>query len=134
MRTQVLQQQTTGVPWLERYSDEGPAPQQTLLQSFPFSIGRNDSADLTIDSTQVSREHAVVSQHGKKYFIRDLGSGPENPTVVSVGHNNERRLFALGTPSNHIALDIAHHALRRSENSLNLLCILGDIDLFPRHA
>ena len=81
MRTQVLQQPTIGVPWLERYGDEGAAPKQTPLQSFPFSIGRNDSADLTIDSTRVSREHALISQHGKKYFIRDLGS--TNGTFVN---------------------------------------------------
>src|SRR5689334_16783023 len=81
MRTQVLQQPSVGVPWLERYSDQDAAPEQTQLQSFPFSIGRNDSADLTIDSTQVSREHAVISQHGKKYFIRDLGS--TNGTFVN---------------------------------------------------
>ena len=38
-------------------------------------------ADLQIDSNQVSREHAVITRHGKKFRVRDLGS--TNGTFVN---------------------------------------------------
>jgi len=73
MRTQVMQEFAIGTPWLE-HEPNGGGVEKTLLQSFPFTIGRNDLADLQIDSNQVSREHAVITRHGRKYRVRDLGS------------------------------------------------------------
>lgn len=62
-----------GTPWLECDPRNGPV-EKTPLESFPFNIGRSDLADLCIDSYQVSRDHAVITRRGKKYFIRDLES------------------------------------------------------------
>src|SRR5262245_42496842 len=73
MRTQVMQEFAVGTPWLEQ-DVGGEAGEKTLLQSFPFTIGRSDTADLQINSNQVSREHAVITRHGKRYRVRDLGS------------------------------------------------------------
>lgn len=69
-----------GVPWLEKYC-EGGEPEQYPLHSFPFSIGRVESADLQIEDTRVSREHAVILREGKTFRIRDLHS--TNGTIVN---------------------------------------------------
>jgi len=73
MQTQVMQKRVVGVPWLERYR-EGTEPDQHPIHSFPFSIGRVESADLQIDDSRVSREHAVLLREGKTYRVRDLHS------------------------------------------------------------
>jgi EAL domain-containing protein (putative c-di-GMP-specific phosphodiesterase class I) len=73
MRTQVMTQPAVATPWLESAQAGEPA-ERTLLASFPFNVGRIESADLCIDSTRVSREHAVITRHGKKYHVHDLGS------------------------------------------------------------
>jgi EAL domain-containing protein (putative c-di-GMP-specific phosphodiesterase class I) len=71
MRTQVIHDPVVATPWLEGGVHES---EKTYLESFPFKIGRNDTADLCIDSTRVSREHALITRHGKKYHLHDLGS------------------------------------------------------------
>ena len=73
MQTQVMEKRVVGVPWLEHDRD-GLEPEQHPLHSFPFSIGRVESADLQIDDARVSREHAVILREGKTYRIRDLHS------------------------------------------------------------
>ena len=73
MRTQVMHETVVGAPWLERESPEGQV-EKTVLSTLPFKIGRNDTADLHIDSSQVSREHAIITRHGKKFQVKDLGS------------------------------------------------------------
>jgi EAL domain-containing protein (putative c-di-GMP-specific phosphodiesterase class I) len=73
MRTQVMHDPVVAAPWLECASS-GELAEKTLLESFPFQVGRKDAADLSIDSTRVSREHAVITRHGKKYHLHDLGS------------------------------------------------------------
>jgi EAL domain-containing protein (putative c-di-GMP-specific phosphodiesterase class I) len=73
MQTQVLPESSVGTAWLE-HDPPGGATQKTPLASFPFTIGRNDSTDLRVDSHQVSREHAAISRQGRKYLIKDLGS------------------------------------------------------------
>jgi EAL domain-containing protein (putative c-di-GMP-specific phosphodiesterase class I) len=73
MRTQVLPEAATATAWLE-HDPPGGSTQKTPLESFPFTIGRNDSLELHIDSSQVSREHAVITRQGRKYRVRDLGS------------------------------------------------------------
>jgi len=73
MRTQILHEPVVATPWLEGILDDGEA-EKTYLEVFPFKIGRNDTADLCIDSTRVSREHALITRHGKKYHLHDLGS------------------------------------------------------------
>ncbi len=73
MRTQIMHDPVVAAPWLEGATcDE--AAEKTLLESFPFTVGRKETADLSIDSTRVSREHAVITRHGKKYHLHDLGS------------------------------------------------------------
>ncbi|HEY4312471.1 MAG TPA: EAL domain-containing protein [Pirellulales bacterium] len=73
MQTQLMEKRVVGVPWLER-DREGAEPLQHPLHSFPFSIGRVESADLQIDDSRVSREHAVILREGKNHRIRDLHS------------------------------------------------------------
>lgn len=81
MQTQLMQPWDKGVPWLERFLAGSDSPERTPLQSLPFTIGRIDTADLQIDSTRVSREHAVIIKEGDEYRVRDLGS--TNGTFVN---------------------------------------------------
>lgn len=92
MRTQVMQEPALGTPWLERDTDCGPI-EKTPVLSFPFRIGRNDTADLHVDSNQVSREHAVITRHGKKFHVQDLGS--TNGTFIN-GERIEEAVLADG--------------------------------------
>ena len=66
MRTQVMAEPAVAPSWLEHDPADGPT-QKTLLQSFPFTIGRNETADMQIDSSQVSREHVVITRQGRKF-------------------------------------------------------------------
>ncbi len=70
-----------GTPWLEFFPQGGGPAQKTPLLSFPFSTGRNDTTDLPINSTRVSREHAVIVRAGDTYRVRDLDS--TNGTFVN---------------------------------------------------
>lgn len=81
MQTQLMQPWNKGVPWLERFLAGSDTPERTPLQSLPFTIGRIETADLQIDSTRVSREHAVIIKEGDEYRVRDLGS--TNGTFVN---------------------------------------------------
>jgi EAL domain-containing protein (putative c-di-GMP-specific phosphodiesterase class I) len=81
MQTQPTYERVTGHPWLERYPSEGGLPEQTPLESFPFTIGRNENVDLQINSSRVSREHALIVREGGRYRIEDLGS--TNGTFVN---------------------------------------------------
>jgi hypothetical protein len=44
------------------------------IQKERFVIGRGRHCDLVVDSTKVSREHAVVVREGSAWFVEDLGS------------------------------------------------------------
>lgn len=81
MQTQLIEPAEPGVPWLERFVAGSDSPERTPLQALPFTIGRIDSADLQINSTRVSREHAVIVREGDAFRIRDLGS--TNGTFVN---------------------------------------------------
>jgi EAL domain-containing protein (putative c-di-GMP-specific phosphodiesterase class I) len=59
----------------------GGRAEKIYLQSLPFTIGRSDGADLQIESSQVSREHAEISRHRMRYRLRDLHS--TNGTFVN---------------------------------------------------
>jgi EAL domain-containing protein (putative c-di-GMP-specific phosphodiesterase class I) len=76
-----MQSAPSSTPWLEYSAEQGLPVQKCLLTSFPFSIGRNVTTDLPINSTKVSREHAAIVRVGKSYRIRDLDS--TNGTLVN---------------------------------------------------
>ena len=90
MRTQAIRQSAVGVPRLEHFPSDGGPAEETPLESFPFSIGRDDSADLKIDSGRVSRGHAVILEDGGGYRVRDLGS--TNGTHLNGGKIDEAPL------------------------------------------
>jgi EAL domain-containing protein (putative c-di-GMP-specific phosphodiesterase class I) len=74
MPTQVMHSTAASEAWLEYYGPDSSAPERTSLETFPFTIGRNESADLHVDSGRVSREHAVITCERNSFHVRDLNS------------------------------------------------------------
>jgi len=69
-----LSKKTTSKPSLEFYSDGSGESRRVTIEEFPFRIGRAESADLRIESVEVSREHAEIVERNGMYLVRDLGS------------------------------------------------------------
>lgn len=91
MRTKILATQTA-TPWLERGTDGGREIEQIELESFPFTLGRNEACDYQIQSSRVSREHAEISRTAGGFSVRDCGS--TNGTFVNGQKIQETRLCA----------------------------------------
>jgi len=81
------------LPRLERYPARGEAAAPIYLRNFPFTVGRSDKSDLTIDSHRVSREHAVLLIEEGRYVVQDLRS--TNGTLVN-GQRVERMEISDG--------------------------------------
>lgn len=74
MESEAVQDATGCAPWLEYSSSEVGPSEKITLDTFPFTIGRNETANLQINSPRVSREHVTISHDGDTYRVRDLGS------------------------------------------------------------
>lgn len=61
-------------PRLEFFQIGSKSLERVTIDHQPFKIGRCETADLRIDSAQVSREHAQIYRRGNIWAIRDLGS------------------------------------------------------------
>jgi EAL domain-containing protein (putative c-di-GMP-specific phosphodiesterase class I) len=81
MQTELLNPPSLGTPWLEHLSPDSDLPAQIPVSKYPFTIGRNETVDLRIDSTRVSREHAQILRENNGYVVKDLQS--TNGTFVN---------------------------------------------------
>jgi EAL domain-containing protein (putative c-di-GMP-specific phosphodiesterase class I) len=88
-----LSKKTTGKPSVEFYSDGSGEARRVTIENFPFRIGRSETADLRIESVQVSREHAEIVERNGMWLVRDLGS--TNGTEVN-GKTIHETLLADG--------------------------------------
>ena len=61
-------------PFLECYPEPGGPVQRVPLLKLPFLIGRSETADHTIYSSKVSKEHAAIAAGDDGYLVRDLDS------------------------------------------------------------
>ncbi len=69
-----LSKSTSSKPSLEFYSDGNGEAHRITIESFPFRIGRAETADLRVESVEVSREHAEIFERNGFWLVRDLGS------------------------------------------------------------
>jgi EAL domain-containing protein (putative c-di-GMP-specific phosphodiesterase class I) len=74
MKTQVMNETGVGQPRLDRYLADTGKVEESALDHFPFTIGRSETADLPIDSTRVSRQHASIAREQDGFRVQDLGS------------------------------------------------------------
>ncbi len=88
-----LSKKTTAKPCLEFYSDGECDARRVTIENYPFRIGRAESADLRVESVEVSREHAEIRERNGMWLVRDLGS--TNGTQVN-GKPIEEMLLADG--------------------------------------
>ena len=76
-----LSKKTNCQPSLEFYSETSGEVRRVTIEHFPFRIGRAESADLRVESVEVSREHAEIFERNDMWLVRDLGS--TNGTLVN---------------------------------------------------
>ena len=88
-----LSKKTTSKPSLEFYSDDSGEARRVPIEQFPFRIGRAETADLRIESAEVSREHVEIVERNGLWLVRDLGS--TNGTHVN-GKQIEETLLVDG--------------------------------------
>ena len=60
--------------YLEHFPEQGGPAESVEIASNPFLIGRSPTADLTIYSQKVSKDHALIDQNAGRYSLRDLCS------------------------------------------------------------
>ena len=75
--------------------DQDALIDRIALKKDTVTIGRDQSANVVIPSTNVSRNHARIGHQGEQYFIEDLDS--TNGTIVNgvkisrcILHNNDQ--------------------------------------------
>ncbi|MFZ5833401.1 MAG: FHA domain-containing protein [Planctomycetota bacterium] len=90
METQVIAESLELAPSLEHYPEDGGPAVKTLLDAFPFIIGRDESSDLQINSGRVSRRHAVIRREDDEFVVSDQGS--TNGTFLNGLRITESRL------------------------------------------
>jgi pSer/pThr/pTyr-binding forkhead associated (FHA) protein len=61
-------------------SEDGMTAQRWELGARPFSVGRDDSADVCIEDETLSRRHFLIVKQGANYVLQDLNS--QNGTWV----------------------------------------------------
>lgn len=81
MRTQIMNDPNASGPWIEYYQVGGSRPIKLELRDFPFVIGRDDTAEFTVDSSRVSRRHVLIDRQDGAFVLRDLES--TNGTYVN---------------------------------------------------
>jgi EAL domain-containing protein (putative c-di-GMP-specific phosphodiesterase class I) len=67
--------------YLEHFPEQGGPAKRVEITRSPFLIGRSRTADLTIYSHKVSKDHALIAQDSGRFLVRDLSS--TNGTFVN---------------------------------------------------
>ncbi|MGD2076327.1 MAG: EAL domain-containing protein [Gammaproteobacteria bacterium] len=80
--------------YLEGYLKEGDTAYRVLLNRFPALVGRQADLAVTLESTNVSRQHAEFFQRNGQLLLKDLGS--KNGTYVNHHRVREHRVLNPG--------------------------------------
>ena len=107
------------------------------IEGTVISVGRSEANDIQINDRRVSRNHLVVWTEGRRYFLKDLGSGNGtyvNGYRVSSGATVEvkegfaisigRSVFSLGEGSSgdlFAFLDLFDPSKRRSRDTTTFI-------------
>jgi EAL domain-containing protein (putative c-di-GMP-specific phosphodiesterase class I) len=129
MRTEVISE-PRAVAWLEFYPPSGSAVKRYPLEGGPFCLGRSETTDLPVNSTRVSREHALIERRGGGWRIRDLKS--TNGTFVN-GERIEESPLADGDTVKVADVEFTFHALNE-EPTLSFTQVMeSDEPAAPKH-
>ena len=74
MQTASIVEANPVAAWLESTPREGREPLRAEVTQLPFTIGRNETCDLTLESARVSREHSRIYRGASGYMVSDLSS------------------------------------------------------------
>ena len=129
-----LSKSTTSKPCLEFYSDGSGEARRVTIEHFPFRIGRAETADLRVESVEVSREHAEIferngyvararlGQHQRHASQRqaDQGDAALGRRHSESGRNGADiyRVGRVAIPTDGDAADSIEEVHRRAPNAL----------------
>ena len=94
-------------PWLEYLPEGGDRVQTTQLDKETLTIGRSDTADVQIDSTKVSREHAQIADELGGRRIVDASLACDVRSSQSRKRDVAREALGIGAGLHGIILDAA---------------------------
>ncbi len=128
MKTQCLHEPSTTSPCLDRVSDVAGLPEHVEIACFPFTVGRGDTADLRIESTRVSREHAVFRHADDVICLEDLNS--TNGTHVN-GRRIQKATLQNGDMIAFADVEMAFRWETSSVSSKNVTQVLRSEETVP---
>jgi EAL domain-containing protein (putative c-di-GMP-specific phosphodiesterase class I) len=122
MRTEVIS--APPAAWLEQASPGGSEAKQHPLERASVCLGRSETTDLPVNSTRVSREHAIIERRGGGWRIRDLKS--TNGTFVN-GQRIDESPLQEGDTIKVADVEFTFH-VREEEPTVTFTQVMGEGD------
>jgi EAL domain-containing protein (putative c-di-GMP-specific phosphodiesterase class I) len=126
MRTEVISAPPAAA-WLEQISPPPSEAKQHPLERPSVCLGRSETTDLPVNSTRVSREHAIIERRANGWRIRDLKS--TNGTFVN-GQRIEESPLQDGDKVKVADVEFAFH-VKEEAASITVTQVMGEGDDDP---